>query len=186
MIEAQADIALGEAIRPAALAHSKVSGGGTRGIILAALGFAIVMVSSSLLAMVLPLISLRLQGFENLLFTAAGLIGILLAFRILARQQLRSFLGGLRRLGSPEVFPTHFRFDEHGFEIDSNRHSYRAPWTSVLFVIPAPEHWLMQVDTTTFAVPKRAFGKGGERSFLELAEQSLPPAARDRSVFANQ
>ena len=184
MIEARADIALGEAIRPSAIAHSKVFRGGLGLILLPALVLAGAIIASSLIGMLLPLISLRLQGFASLLWIAGGLLGLMAALRILAKQQLSGYIKGLRRLGSPDVFPTRFRFDEQGIAVDGSRHRYQVPWSSVLFVIPAPEHWLVQVDTLTLAVPRRAFSDvEAEQGFLDLAAAQLGPEAKARSLF---
>jgi hypothetical protein len=187
MIEARADIELGEAFRPAALAHRRVHSGGARAVLLPALALAGAIIASSLIGMVLPLISLRLEGLASLLWIAGGILGLMAALRILARQQLRGFLMGLRRLGSPERFPTRFLFDDQGITVDNSRLSYRLPWSSVLFVMPAPEHWLIQIDTTTLAVPTRAFAGPAEvQAFLDLAQARLSPEARSHSVFARQ
>jgi len=184
MIEAQADIALGEAIRPSALAHSKIYAGGFRLILLPALAFAGALVASTVIGMLLPLVSLRLEGVASLLWIAGGLLGVTVALRILQRQHLRGYLNGLRRLGSPDRFPTRFRFDEAGIAIDSSRHRYQVPWSSVLFVVAAPDHWLVQVDTLTLAVPRRAFaGAAAEQGFLDLAAAHLSPTAKARSVL---
>jgi hypothetical protein len=185
MIEAQADIALGEAIRPSALAHSKVYKGGPELVFLPALAFAGALIASTIIGMLLPLVSLRLQGFSSLLWIAGGLFGVTAALRILQRQHLRGYLNGLRRLGSPERFPTQFRFDKAGIAVDNSRHRYQVPWSSVLFVVPAPDHWLVQVDTLTLAVPRRAFADGrAEQGFLDLATAHLSSEAKARSVFA--
>ena len=185
MIEAQADIALGEAIRPAALAHSRIYKGGIGLILLPALVFAGAMIASTVVGMILPLISLRLESFVSLLWIAGALLGLMAALRILQRQHLRGYINGLRKLGSPEQFPTHFRFDNDGIAIDSSRHRYQVPWSSVLFVVPAPDHWLIQIDTLTLAVPRRAFADGeAEQGFLDLAAGHVTAEAKARSVFA--
>ena len=186
MVEAQADIGLGEAIEPATLAHSRIYRGGARMVISPVLGFLGIVVIASLISTVLPLISLRLQGLDTILWTAGGLLGIIVALRILYRNRLRDFLGGLKRMGSPEIFPTHFQFTEQGFKIDNDRISYRVPWSAVLFMMPGKQHWLLQVDTTTFAVPYRAFSEDGEQEFLALATRCISETARRRSVFAKQ
>jgi hypothetical protein len=185
MIEAQADIALGEAIRPAAIAHSKVHSGGLRQVLLPALVFAGAIVGSSLIGLLLPLVSRRLEGSVSLLWVAGGFLGLFAAFRILARQHLRG--AGLRALGSPDTLPTRFRFDDAGIAVDSERLSYRAPWDCVLFIVAAPEHWLVQIDTTTLAMPRRAFADASaERSFVALASARLTPRAKANSVFDSQ
>lgn len=186
MVEAQADIGLGEAIEPASLAHSKVYRGDARMVISPVLGFLGVVVAASLISTFLPLISLRLQGLDTILWTAGGVLGIIVALRILYRQRIRDFLGGLKRMGSPETFPTRFRFTEQQIQIDNDRVSYRIAWPSVLFMMPGKEHWLMQVDTTTFAVPYRAFSGDAEQQFLAIASNALSGAARRRSVLARQ
>ena len=184
MIEAEADIVLGEAIGPSALAHSKIHKGGLRLILLPALALAGAIIASSMIGLVLPLISLRLEGMASLLWIGGGLLGVMAALRILSKQQLRGYLNGLRRLGSPATFATRFRFDEQGIAVDSDRHSYRVPWTSVLFVIAAPEHWLVQIDTLTLAVPRRAFSdKGSEAAFIDLVSERLSAEAKARSVL---
>lgn len=184
MIEAQADVALGEAIRPSALAHSQVVKGGLALVVVPALVLAGAIVGSSLIGMVVARISPRLEGFAGLLWIAGALIGLTAALRIVARRQLDRYINGLRRLGSPPTFPTRFRFDDQGIGVDSSRHQYRAPWDSVLFVIPAPEHWLVQVDTMTLAVPRRAFADAAaEQAFVDLASERLEPGARNRSVL---
>jgi hypothetical protein len=184
MIEAQANIALGEAMRPAALAQSKVYSGGLRLIFLPALAFAGGIIAATLVGMVLPLISLRLEAYNSLLWVAGALLGLTAALRILQRQQLRGYLNGLRKLGSPGTFPTRFRFDDQGIAVDGSRHRYQVPWSSVLFVIPAPKHWLIQIDTLTLAVPCRAFSDAAsERAFVDLAAQCLGPEAKARSKF---
>ena len=187
MIEAQADVALGEAIRPAAIAHHRVYSGGLRIIWLPALALAGALVVSSLAGIVLELISTRLEALSPLLWLAGGVLGLMAAIRILSRQHLERFLASLRAMGSPPVFPTRFRFAEDEIAIDNPRLSHRATWDSVLFVIPAPEHWLIQIDTTTLAVPRRAFaGEAEEAAFLALAERALSEEARARSVLARQ
>jgi len=187
MIEAQADIALGEAIRPAALAQTRVYQGGIRLVLVPALAFAGAIIASTILGMVLPLISLRLEGYVPLLWISGGILGLMAALRILSRRHLTGFLHGLRRMGSPATFATRFRFDDEGISVDNERLSHRAPWNSVLFVIPAPEHWLIQIDTTTLAVPCRAFADAeSEKAFLRLASERLTDSARERSVLAKQ
>ena len=187
MIEGQADVALGEAIRPAADAHARVYSGGIRLVLLPALALAGGIVLSTLVARVLTFISMRLESYVPILWLAGGILGLVAALKILSRQHLRGFLGALRKMGSPEVFPTRFRFDETGISVDSERLSHRAPWACVLFIIPSPDHWLVQADTTTLAIPRRAFADSeAEAAFLELAAERLAPDAKRRSVLARQ
>ena len=187
MIEGQADVALGEASRPAAAAHARVYSGGIRLVLLPALALAGGIILSALVARALTLISLRFEAYVPILWLAGGILALMAALRILSSQHLRGFLGGLRKMGSPEIFPTRFRVDETGISVDSERLSHRAPWTCVLFIIPAPDHWLVQADTTTLAIPRRAFADSeAEDAFLELAAGRLDPEAKRRSVLTKQ
>ncbi|HKX92721.1 MAG TPA: YcxB family protein [Sphingomicrobium sp.] len=184
MIEIEADIVLGEAFRPAAIAHSHVYRGGVRRILLPALALAGAIILSSMVGMLLPLLSLRLEGLASLLWIGGGILGLMLALRILSSEHMRGFLDGLRRIGSPDVFPTRFRFDEQGMSIASSRISYLVPWASILFIVPSPEHWLVQVDTMTLVIPYRAFpDPQSERAFLDLVGARLLPDAKRRSVL---
>ncbi len=50
--------------------------------------------------------------------------------------------------------------------------------------MPAPDHWLVQVDTTTLAFPRRIFADSEqEKAFLDLAVQALTPEAKARSTL---
>ncbi len=184
MIEAQADVVLGEAIRPAAEAYRRVYSGGWLPAIIAALIFATVSVAGTFLAVPLE----RTFGQWSGIFSILGFIlGAVLAISFYNRVQLGGFLKGLRRLGSPDFLSTRFRFDETGLEIDTDRVSYRLPWTAVQLFLPSSKHWLLQADTTTFAIPRRAFARPeDEQAFVELAKNCLTEAARNRSVFENQ
>jgi hypothetical protein len=187
MIEIEADIVLGEAFRPAAIAHRHVYKGALRRILLPAFALAGAIIFSSLAGMLLPLISLRLEGLASLLWIGGGILGLMLALRILSSEHMRAFLDGLRLIGSPDVFPTRFRFDDQGISVTSSRVSYSAPWASVLFIIASPEHWLAQVDTMTLAIPYRAFPDSqAERAFLDLAAARLRPEAKRRSILVRK
>ena len=184
MIDIQADVQLGEAIRPAALAQSRVYQTDTRAILLPALALAGAIILASLFGMLLPLLSLNLQPLVSLLWIAGAFLGLLAALRVFSAQHLRGFLAGLRGMGTPAVFHTRFQVDSDGIAIASQRSSWRSPWESVLFVIPAPEHWLVQVDTTTLAFPRRIFvDERQEQAFLDFAAEHLTAEAKARSVF---
>ena len=184
MIEAEADIALGEALRPAVEAYRRVYSGGWVAVIVASLIFAAVSIAGTFLAVPLE----RNFGEWSGIFSILGFIlGAVLAISFYNRVQLGGFLKGLRRLGSPDFLPTRFRFDETGLEIDTDRVSYRLPWTAVLLFLPAPKHWLLQADTTTFAIPRRAFARPeDEQAFVELPKNAVSEPARQRSAFENQ
>ena len=183
MIDIEADIPLGEAIRPSALAQSRVYKTDVRAILIPALVLAGAIILSTILGRLLAMLSLNLESVSSLLWIIGGLLGLIAALRIFARNHMRGFVKGLRHLGAPAVFHTKFHFDDKGIAIASQRSSWQAPWTSVLFVIPAPDHWLVQVDTTTLAFPRRIFAAGQEQVFLDLAAEGLTPEAKARSTL---
>lgn len=184
MIEAQANIMLGEAIRPAAGAHRRVYGGGSLAVVAAACIFAFASLAAMLIAAWLAPYLGRWTGIISILGFIAGAMG---AIAFYSRVHLSGFLKGLRKLGSPDVLRTRFRFDEQGVAVHTDRMSHSLPWTAVQFIVPAPDHWLLQVDTTTLAVPRRAFARSeDEQAFLELAGSHLSPAALEHSVLDSQ
>lgn len=184
MIEAEADIALGEAIRPAGEAQRRVYGGGPLNVLVCAIVFALFITIGGLgSAALYPAIG-RSADFLGLL---SVVIGGMVAIALYARLHMRGFLRALRRLGSPATSRSHFRFDDAGIAIDTGRVSYRCPWSAVLLVAHSSKHWLIQVDTTTFAIPIRAFtSPADEQAFVELAKNAVSGPARQRSAFENQ
>jgi hypothetical protein len=184
MIEAQADVALGEAIRPAAEAHRRVYGGGPSLIAYSAVLFALCLILSGIAGRVLFPIVGSWSGIISLMILMLGAVGAIIMY---GRLHLRGFLKSLRKMGSPAVFPTRFRFDEQGIATRTDRVSHSVPWEAVQFIVRAPEHWLAQIDTTTLAIPVRAFATSeDERAFVELAKSRLREAALKRSVFDSQ
>ncbi len=184
MIDIEADIPLGEAIRPSALAQTRVYEADARAILIPALVLAGAIILSTIFGWLLAMLSLNLQSMAALLWIAGGFLGLIAALRIFSAQHMRGFLAGLSRMGSPAHFHTKFHFDEAGLAVSSQRSSWQAPWSSVLFVMPAPDHWLVQVDTTTLAFPRRIFAAGQEQAFLDLAGNGLTPEAKARSTLA--
>ena len=184
MIEAQADVMLGEAIRPAAEAHRHVYSGGWVALLVSSLIFAAASIAGMMLAT--PLMP-SLGQWSAILSILGFILGAILAIGFYSRSQLGGFLKGLRKLGSPATLSTYFRFDEAGIAIDTDRLSHRLPWTAVQLFLPSPKHWLLQADTITLAIPRRAFATpDDEQAFVRLAKSCLTEAARDRSVFENQ
>ena len=118
-----------------------------------------------------------------LAFVAAAVAAIALYSRL----ALTGFLKGLKRIGSPDVLPTRFCFDDERIAIETTRVSYSLPWDSVQFVLASRQHWLVQADTTTFAIPRRAFSSSAdEQAFVILAKSRLSRDAIARSEFDSQ
>lgn len=187
MIEARADIELGEAIQPAAAAHARIYRGDFATILLAAIALAGGIIAATLVTLLLSRLEPRLNMISSVLWIFGAFLGLALALRIYARRHVRGFLGSLKRMGSPNSFPTRFTFDENGISVENERLSHRLAWPAVSFVMPTADHWLVQVDTLTIAIPRRAFSDlASEQDFLDLAAKQMRPEARGRSVLANQ
>ena len=184
-VEASADIALGEAFGPAAVAHARINPGAYGGTIVPGLIFGAGIVGGTTAGDVL---GSWFPNLRDLMVTITGLAGIIaglfLALRYYAKRQRGGFLKGLRAMGSPDIFPTRFVFDDAGMRTENERMSHDIHWPAVLFVCPGPDHWLVQVDTMTFAIPRRVFADAAaEQAFLDLARKNISDAARVRSVF---
>lgn len=139
MIEAETDIVLGEAIRPAAEAHRHICNGSWIPLLIASLIFAAASVVGMMLAA--PLMP-ALGQWSGIVSILGFIVGAVLAIGFYSRVQPVGFLKGLRKLGSPATLSTHFRFDEAGIAIDTDRVSHSLPWTAVQLFLPALKHWL--------------------------------------------
>jgi hypothetical protein len=184
-VEAKADIELGEAFKPAAAAHARIY----RGTLSATLIFAALFVAG--------IVAGDIAGKEfvrwfpqwgdwprAVLGVAWMVVGLLVGLQLYGHRQLSGFLAALRKMGSPAHFPTRFRFTPEGIETDNERVSHRISWNAVLFVAPGRDHWLVQADTLTLAIPHRAFADpAAEQAFLDLAEAQMSEPARNRSVL---
>ena len=184
MIEAQADIALGEAIRPAAEAHRRITRAGFVALLASATLFAIIMVAGTFLAAWMSRYLGAGADFVSLLAFVAAAVAALSTY---SRFALAGFLNGLRQIGSPDVLPTRFRFDDQRIAIDTSRVSHSLPWEAVQLVLASRQHWLVQADTTTFAIPRRAFGSAtDEQASVMLAKKRLSEEVLARSAFDSQ
>lgn len=184
MIEAQADIALGEAIRPAAEAHRRITRKGFFSLLVSATLFSVITVAGTFLA---AWLSRYLGAGADFVGLLAFVVAAVVAIHVYSRLALAGFLKGLKQIGSPDVLPTRFRFDEQRIIIDTDRVSHNLPWEAVQFLLASRQHWLVQVDTTTFAIPKRAFSSStDEQAFVILAKKRLSQHALARSEFVSQ
>ena len=184
-VEAHADVKLGEAFKPAAEAQARVYRGEFAGTVALALPFVGGTVLGTTAGIALAAWYPQWGSWPTSILSLAGMtVGLFLGLRAYAHRHSRGFLAALREMGSPALFPTHFRFGRETIEIENERVSHRVAWSGVLFVAPGREHWLIQADTLTLAVPRRAFADpAAEQAFLDLAEASLSADARHRSVL---
>jgi hypothetical protein len=188
IVEASADVALGEAIRPAAEASARVYRGELAGTFILALPFVGGIIAGSMAGMVVSWQFPQWGSWPTSVLSLLGMtLGLYFGLRLYSRRHLTGFLAGLRRMGSPELFATRFRFDEQAIAIDNDRLSHRIAWPAVLFIVSSKDHWLVQVDTLTIAVPRRAFADAtAEQGFLALALECMTDESRGRSVFKTQ
>ena len=184
-VEAYTDIKLGEAYRPAAAAHARIYRGEFKGTLWLALLFIAGILIGTTAGMAVSVQFPQWGSWPTSILSIVGMTaGLLFGLRAYSRQHLGGFLAGLRKMGSPTDFPTRFRFGPEAIETENERVSHRIAWDAVLFVVPHGEHWLLQADTLTLAVPRRAFADpAAEQAFLELAEARISDEARQRSVF---
>ena len=184
-VEACADIKLGEAYKPAAEAHARIYRGELAGTFLLALPFVGGVMLGTAAGMAIALYFPQWGSWPTSILSLAGMmVGLVVGLRLYSRRHLTGFLGGLRKMGSPPLFPTQFRFGPEGVEIENERVSHRIAWQAVLFVAPSHEHWLLQADTLTLAIPRRAFADpAAEQAFLDLVQARISEEARGRSVF---
>jgi hypothetical protein len=185
VLEAQADVKLGEAFKPAAEAQARVYRGEIAGTVALAVPFVGGIVAGTAAGMAVSVWYPQWGSWPTSILSVAGMtIGLMVGLRAYVQRHSRGFLAALRRMGSPPVFPTRFRFGPEGIETVNDRVSHRVAWPAVQFVVPSRDHWLVQVDTLTIAVPRRAFvDPAAEQAFLDLAEASISEEARSRSVF---
>ena len=184
-VEAHADIELGEAYKPAADAQARIYRGELKGSALLALLFTGGLMFGTAAGMAISVYYPQLGSWATSIFSLVGMtFGLFLGLRAYSRQHLGGFLAALRKMGSPPVFPTQFRFGPEAIETENERVSHRVAWDAVLFVVPSRDHWLVQADTLTLAVPRRAFADPAtEQAFLDLAQARISAEARGRSVF---
>jgi hypothetical protein len=184
-IEGRADVKLGESYRPAAEAHDRIYRAGLASTILLALPFVGGIILGTAAGMAVSAFYPQWGSWPTSILSLAGMVvGLATGLRLYSRRQLTGFLDGLRKIGSPPLFPTQFRFGPDGIETVNSRVSHRIAWAAVLFVAPSRDHWLLQADALTLAVPRRAFTDAtAEQAFLELVQASISDEARSRSVF---
>lgn len=184
MIEATTDVVLGEGIRVAGEAQRRVYGGGIGLVLFCALTFGIVAALGPWIGLWLRPMVGSWSDLVGLLFLIGAGIGSIMMYGTLHR---RGFLRNLKRLGSPGTIATRFVFGESGISVETDRISHSLPWSAVQLIVRVPDYWLLQVDTTTLAIPRRAFANAAdEQAFVELTKTKASVAVREHSVFENQ
>ena len=192
-----AEIRAGEAFSVIPLAQARMVGG--QGFMLAYqfLGLLGGMLLSSLFVqLVLPAL-LRPFGIEAdwgeqwlvslaiFIELTGTVLGYAIGFNLAARRHAKKFLAGIKARGTPEAMTFGYAIEPDGLTVSSERIRHHLPWAAIQELIPAPGHWLLQVDTLSVMVPKRAFGdEAAERAFLSTILERIAPDARERSKEA--
>ena len=115
----------------------------------------------------------------------ATVMGFAVAWNAAVRRHATKFLAGIKARGTPETLRFTYTIEPEALVVASDRIVHRLAWQAILEVIRAPEHWLLQVDTLTIVVPRRAFAdEDAEREFLRTVLERITPEARERSVDA--
>lgn len=183
-----AELHLGDSLRLAPIAHARMVG--SQGFVLA----------YQVIGAVLGLfIGMLLQGFVPLAFiwggylvptwlpiqaliVICGIIGWSTGLRLAQKRHQARFLAGIRRRGTPDSVQASYRIEDAGWRLTTPRIDYLIAWDAILEIVPAPEDWLVQVDTITYFLPKRAFANAGaEKAFLGDMLQRVRPEVRERS-----
>jgi hypothetical protein len=112
-------------------------------------------------------------------------MGYAMGWNAAMRRHAAKFLVGVKARGTPETIRFHYAIEADALAVSSDRISHRLAWHAIQEVMPAPDHWLLQVDTITIILPRRAFAdEKAEGSFLRELLARISPEARGRSTEA--
>ena len=188
-----AEIRTGEAFEVIPVAQARMVGGQKFMAVYQFVGLFAGMVLSSILAQLLPFI-LRPFGTEAdwgdqwlvslaiFLELLGTVLGYAIGWNLAVRRHAKKFLAGVKARGSPEALTFTYAIEPDGLAVSSERIAHRLPWAAILELIRAPEHWVVQVDTLSVILPRRAFAdEAAERAFIGAVLDRMAPEARDRS-----
>ena len=118
------------------------------------------------------------------LLTGIGAIfGWALGLSHAQRAHRQRFLAAIRKRGAPPEAAVTFALADAGLNIDTQRIRYQIAYEAILEVIETASAWLLQADTTTIYLPKRAFGgdRMAEIAFIEQLLNRMNSDAQARS-----
>jgi len=195
--EAEVDVELGEGAKVAPLIQDKLAGGSRRAPLGGMVGMVAGLVVVPMLATLIPYIWAKVTGapitapaasywgWVTLAQIGAAVFGWEVGMQLGQRRHYARYLDALAARGTPRRLVTRFRLMDEGLHVESDRASHLAHWPSLLQIEPAETHWLIQSDTLTIALPRRAFASpDDERSFIAGLLAHMTPAARERSAAA--
>jgi hypothetical protein len=195
-MQATAEIRAGETFPVIPIAQARMVG--SQGFMLGYqfAGILVGMVSSSVLAQMLPSI-LRpfgivadwgdqwLVSLASLITLTGTVMGYAIGFNRAAKLHAKKFLAGIMARGTPEVATFTYTIEPEALVVSNQRLTHRVSWPALQEVIRAPEHWLLQVDTITIVLPRTTFGdEAAERGFLAAVLERMASEARERSAEA--
>lgn len=99
------------------------------------------------------------------------------------RTHRKRFLAAIRKRGAPVELAVTFALTDDGLGIDTQRIRYQISYEAILEVIETAGAWLLQVDTMTIYLPKRAFegDRTTELAFIQQLLDRMSPDAQARS-----
>lgn len=133
--------------------------------------------------------ALRATGVEAVpsltgafLMGIGGVSGWGLGDALAQREHRKRFLAAIRNRGSPDEITVRFDLSDAGLSIVTPQTTQLFTYEAILEVIETAKAWLIQVDTTTIYLPKRAFSdREWELRFIRQMLGRMKPEARDRS-----
>jgi hypothetical protein len=198
MREIDVELELGEGGRVAPLLQDKLAGGQRRALFPGMIGMIVGLVVVPITGTMILYADARLLGgalglrpgpgywgVVTLVQIGAAVFGWEIGVQVGQRRHYQRYLGALAARGTPRRLLTRFAIAEDGLRVESDRASHLARWPTVLEIGGAETHWLIQTDTLTMALPKRAFASpDDERAFVAELLAHMTPAARERSTAA--
>jgi hypothetical protein len=186
-----AELQLEEILALAPLAHARTVGSELFVIGYQAAGVLLGVLGGSLLTSYIPL-AFRWGDYlvptwapMQWLIVLCGITGWAFGATLAQSHHRTRFLAGIRLRATPDSMPASFAVEDRALRISTPRVEYAVAWDAVLEIIPSPAAWLLQVDLTTFQVPKRAFAdEAQERAFVGKLLERVRPEVRERSIEA--
>jgi hypothetical protein len=119
------------------------------------------------------------------LIVLCGVIGWSTGLSLAQWRHRAKFLAGIKARGTPDSVRASYAVEDAGLRITTPRVDYSIAWDAILEIVPSPETWLIQVDTITYLLDKRAFADPqAERAFLAEVLQRIRQDVRERSKEA--
>ncbi|RVQ69422.1 YcxB family protein [Croceicoccus ponticola] len=158
-------------------------------VLCAILGIALVIVLTptvtAALFMLNPAIAIMAVPLMSTITAVAAVIGYVQGQGFAYNEHRRRFLAGMHRRGMPVTLKTRYAITPEALEIEHDRMKYRVGWNSISQVVETKAAWVLQVDLSSFCLPRIAFDdKPSERAFVAALLDNVSVATRERSADA--